>query len=357
MPKKGLNVPVMTVVDIDGNIIEADQRNLIRYTIQGGRGVSSLFICGTTGEFNRLTNEQRRQLITIGVDEINAENEKLDTEQKVGSWVGVTSETKAETLENLRLAIDLKADMAVIAPMAIGDLDPQDAVRFFLDDVRGVLNDHGFIEIGLYENADIALHGTNGGLLTFDQIREIIDMPFIACAKASADQATLTQYIREFSIDGRLDLQFYFGNAPMIFEMKQIQNDAGIDKMPVVVSGVVSGTANVFPAEWRQAWQLVLEGRDDLNEPFKKAFDSLVGVTSFAGYGGNESKLLAGLKYALYRLGIISSPAVAHGTPVLSDEERMIVDNGLGAAVAILRENVDPKYLSDATSKRLLKTA
>ena len=349
MPRKGLNIPVMTVLDAGLNIIESEQRALIRHTIQNGKGASSLFVCGTTGEFNRLTNTQRQQLISIGVDEIDAENERLGNDEAVESWVGVTSESVGETLDNLKFAIGLGADMAVVAPMAIADLPQPEVERFFTEQIASVLNEHGSIEIGVYENPEIAAHGDNGGLLDLEIIDRLAKLPFVTCVKASVDRPVLIKYIECFTKNGEMEFPFYFGNAPEIFELSEIQTNAGIDPMPVVVAGVVSGTGNVFPAESRQAWELVIEGRKDEYEPLRQAFEVL--VDSSEGYGGSESKLIAGLKYALYLLDVITSPQVASGTPALSADEIRSVTDGLERARSILQQNISAEHLSQQVSE------
>ncbi|MEJ7711240.1 MAG: dihydrodipicolinate synthase family protein [Pyrinomonadaceae bacterium] len=123
MKRTGLSVPIITVLDDAGDIIEADQRQVIRYAIQDGRGANSLFLSGTTGEFDKLSKRQRQRIIEIGCEETRIINARLPPRcERVEAWAGVTAPTKAETLENLALAVELRADMAVIAPMAIKDL-------------------------------------------------------------------------------------------------------------------------------------------------------------------------------------------------------------------------------------------
>ena len=53
-PRKGLSVPVVTVLDERGALIEADQRALVRYVIQDGYGADVIFAAGTTGEWDRV---------------------------------------------------------------------------------------------------------------------------------------------------------------------------------------------------------------------------------------------------------------------------------------------------------------
>ncbi len=66
LPRRGLSVPVVTVLDGDGNLIEPDQRNAVRFVIQGGHGADVVFAAGTTGEWDHLPNAVRQRVIQVG---------------------------------------------------------------------------------------------------------------------------------------------------------------------------------------------------------------------------------------------------------------------------------------------------
>src|SRR5581483_2872564 len=118
-PRRGLSIPSITVLDAAGEILEDQQRRLLRHLAQDGHGADIVFGVGTTGEWNRLTNRQRQQLITLQSDEIARVNLELSHSgaRAIESWVGVTATTRAETLSNLECALDARADAAVIAPL------------------------------------------------------------------------------------------------------------------------------------------------------------------------------------------------------------------------------------------------
>ncbi len=105
MSVTGLNVPVITVLDDAGEIIASDQRRVIHHVIQDGYGARSLFLCGTTGEFDKLRNRQRQRLLEIGCEEVRRINQRLAGDGSNGyapveAWAGVMARTKAETFEN-----------------------------------------------------------------------------------------------------------------------------------------------------------------------------------------------------------------------------------------------------------------
>jgi hypothetical protein len=142
-PKSGLNVPVITVLDDFGRVIADEQRRVIRHVVQNGYGADVVFGVGTTGEWNRIANAERRRIVEIEVDEVRRINAMMIAEcgmkdvsqpgnqqsesphsafripQLVEAWVGVNGSTRAEILDNLDAAIQLGADAAVIAPLAV----------------------------------------------------------------------------------------------------------------------------------------------------------------------------------------------------------------------------------------------
>ncbi|HVF27143.1 MAG TPA: dihydrodipicolinate synthase family protein [Pyrinomonadaceae bacterium] len=347
-PRTGLNVPIITALDETGEIIEEDQRRVIRYVVQRGHGADSVFISGTTGEFNRITNDQRRRLLEIGVEEVRSINAQLpDGNLPVEAWAGVTASTKAETIQNLDLAAQLKADMAVIAPLAIGDLAPYEIVRFFERDVAQIVGSDEPLPIGLYDNAEIAAAPDVMANLPVACIEELSRLPFVVCLKASTTREVLQSYMNTFAADdGAERFGVYVGNAPLIFEMDEIQRGADIEPHRVGASGVVSGTANLFPREWQGAWRAVVAHEAELCAAYRSAFADFEDLTFFGDGRRRASKLIAGIKQGMYSRGIISSPSVARGTPMLTPEEAEQLTDGLARVTDELRNKVHPQFLS-----------
>src|SRR5215475_5205575 len=119
LPQPGLSTPIVTILAKDGSVIEDEQRSAVRYMIQGGRGADILFAAGTTGEWDRVDNRGRQTVARIVVDECRRVS--LAIGRRVEAWVGITAHTRAETLANLRYAIELDSDAAVVAPLSIRD--------------------------------------------------------------------------------------------------------------------------------------------------------------------------------------------------------------------------------------------
>jgi len=345
-PRKGLNVPLITALDDEGKIIEADQRRIIRHTVQNGFGTNSIFLAGTTGEFNRLTNDQRQQLFKIGVEETRRINAELpDAFLPVEAWVGVTAETKAETLANIEYAREIGSDMAVIAPLTIADLAPEKIVDFFEREIAQIVGAENPLPISLYDNPDIAAAPEVMGNMPVELIEKLRQLPFVVCLKASTTRAVLQNYLNAFSgEDEKPAFDIYFGNAPLMFEIDEMRREAGMKEHQV--AGVVSGTANLFPREWQQAWQAVASGNQALIDAYRDAFADFERLTFSANGQYVTSKMMAGIKQGLYYQGIISTPYVGKGTPELTPDEAEKLNEGLEKVFEKLRRTVNPQTLS-----------
>jgi dihydrodipicolinate synthase/N-acetylneuraminate lyase len=107
-PRKGLSVPVITVVDEAGALIEADQRALVRYVIQDGYGADVVFAAGTTGEWDRLHNRVRQRVIQVCAEEVAKANAQLRlgrAERDVELWAGITAPSPEDARE-LEVAVE-----------------------------------------------------------------------------------------------------------------------------------------------------------------------------------------------------------------------------------------------------------
>lgn len=350
IPRKGLNVPTVSVVDEAGRVIEADQRRVFRHVIQGGFGADSIFANGTTGEWNRLVNRERQRLIEIAVDEVRDINAELFTQgrQPVEVWVGVNGSTRAEVLDNLDVAIQLGVDAAVVAPLAITDLSERDIVQFF----RRELNERierapQPLPVFLYDNADINAPGRTPHVRT-RVVKELSRLPWVCGIKVSAPRRVLGNYTKaalHFKQPGEWGI--YVGNAMLIFDwFRPKQGFVGrlqegwrdwllSDHLPI---GVVSGPANVLPREWQKAWRVCWAGDKELIERYRLLCADFEDRCAFQEDGRRVMKMLASLKYALELDGVISTSLVCPGTPALTDEQKASFRDSLNSYPAWLKK-------------------
>ncbi len=323
-------MPVLTILDEEGGLLEEDQRAVVRHVVQDGQGADIIFSAGTTGEWDKIDNETRQAVIRVCAEEVSKLNLGLAANDGRGveSWAGVTAPTARDTLANLEFALECGVDAAVIAPLSIQGVS--DPVRFLLRDVADLLDARSRrIPIFLYDNADIAIDPKVPHIRT-RQVKAMSRLDFVRGIKVSASNKVLGNYTRAAkSFKDRGEFGIYVGNAKLIFEIyRPYRGLLGSVRehwdrwrraggLPV---GVVSGPANAMPREWAWAWQVCRAGDEERMEKARRVVEAFSERTFAAG----GKRTLACLKRALYREGVISSACVAPGTPALTrvDAER-----------------------------------
>lgn len=348
---------MLTVLDEDGGLIEADQRALVRHVVQEGSGADIVFSAGTTGEWDKVDNPTRQAVIRVCAEEVARLNPGLmaTTGTRVESWAGVTAPTARDTLANLEFAIDCGVDAAVLAPLSIqGVADP---VRFVLRDVADLLDARPRrIPIFLYDNADIAIDPKVPHIRT-KQVKAMSRLDFIRGIKVSASNKVLGNYTRAAkSFKDRGEFGIYIGNAKLIFDLyRPYQGWQGVVQehwdrwrraggMPV---GVVAGPANALPREWAWAWQVCRAGDQERMDAAQVVVDALRDCAVAA----SGKRTLAALKRTLRTMGVISSDRVAAGTPSLTPEEADEVDRRFEQVRQLAAERIGPGGLSDFSNR------
>jgi dihydrodipicolinate synthase/N-acetylneuraminate lyase len=318
------------VLDESGALLEEGQRAVVRHVIQDGFGADIVFAAGTTGEWDRLAPAVQRRVIQICAEEVTKANAALAPGhgQDVEAWAGITARTPEDTLENLDLAISAGVDAAVLAPLSIRGLE--DPVRFVAREVGDLLDARPRrIPVYLYDNADIAVNPKVPHIRT-RQVKALSRLDFVRGIKVSAPRRVLGNYTRAAAnFRDRGEFGIYVGNAMLIFEIfrprrgwwgavsEHWQRRRLRGGLPV---GVVAGPANALPREWARAWQLCRAGDAERMDRVHQVLEAFSVGTHAAG--GKRS--IACLKRALLQLGVITSDAVAAGTPALGrpDAER-----------------------------------
>ena len=341
-PRRGLSIPCVTALDPDGRPHDEDQRRLVRFLIGGGRGADVIFAMGTTGEWNRLSAAWRQRVIRVCVEEVRKQNAALELGpgEAVETWVGVTAPTTAETLETIELALEVGADAAVLAPLAVGDA--ADPVRLVARDVADFLDARGRrLPIFLYDNAEIAA-GEIAYLRT-RWVKALSRLDFVRGIKVTAPPRRLGHYTkaaRQFRDLGAFGI--YVGNPPYVLEMMRPRSGAWgklvehwnrfllHDLLP---TGVVAGPANLWPREWQRAWQVAQAGDVERMDRLAAIFERFGASCRFA----QGKRSLAALKRGLRLRGVLSSDAVAPGTPPLDPGQREQFD----AEFEALREEAE----------------
>ena len=355
-PPPGLSVPIVTVLDDDGQLIESDQRAVVRHVVQEGYGADVVFAAGTTGEWDRLTNRMRQQVLRVSVDEVDRQNRLHGSRlsRPVECWAGVTAHTAEETLENLEVAVECGADAVVLAPLSIAGLD--DPVRFVTREVSDLLDALSHrIPLYLYDNADIAADPRALHIRT-RQVKALSRLDFVRGIKVSASRKILGNYTK--AAEGfreRGEFAIYVGNAKLIFDL--FRHRTGFlgtltehwnrywlwGSLP---HGVVSGPANALPREWARAWQVCRAGDAERMDEVRGVVEAFAAATDTL----QGRRTIACLKHALYHLGVVSSSAVAKGTPELDADAASRFGEAFAGVRELSRTRIGSPWVSLASS-------
>ncbi len=362
-PRKGLNVPAITVIDSDGRVVVEEQRRVFRHIVQNGYGADVIFGVGTTGEWNRLANRERQRVMEIEVDEVRKINTELDSDnpqseirnpQSVEAWVGVNGKTRAEVLENLDAAIRLGVDAAVIAPLAIEDLPDSEIVRFFQRDITNLLESSGKeTPVFLYDNADIAATGQPAHIRT-RIVKHLSRLPWVRGLKVSASRRVLGNYTKaalHYKQPGEFGI--YVGNAMLIFDLYRTSRgllgrlregwrDYLLNDTPPI--GVVSGPGNCMPREWQKAWRVSWAGDEELTDVYQDICQRFEAICAFDENGQQVRKTIACVKYAMEIDGVISTAEVGKGTKALTNEQRSIFKDRWLALRDEVKSGIEPLW-------------
>ncbi|UCE86360.1 MAG: dihydrodipicolinate synthase family protein [Deltaproteobacteria bacterium] len=351
-PTPGLSVPVVTALDASGELVESDQRAVVRHVVQGGYGADVVFAMGTTGEWDRLSNRVRQRAIRVCAEEVAKLNASRgsDAGRAVQVWAGITAHTAEETLENLEFSIATGADAAVLAPLSIRGVD--DPVRFVTRDVSDRLDASSRrIPVYLYDNADIAVDPRVPHIRT-RQVKALSRLDFVRGIKVSAPRKVLGNYTKAAAnFRERGEFGIYVGDAMLIFDLFRPRPSlAGriaeywnrYRLRGSLPTGVVAGPANALPREWQRAWLVCRAGDGERMEETRAVLEAYRAGSRAAG--GRRS--IACLKRALLTLGVLTCDAVAEGTPRLARPDAERFDANFERVRDMARERIGAPWVT-----------
>ncbi len=328
IPRPGLSVPIVTILDARGRILEDQQRAVVRFALQDGAGADIIFAAGTTGEWDRIDNPRRQAVARIAIEECR--RARAAAAKKIEAWAGITAHTRIDTLDNLTHALHAGADAVVLAPLSIKDVEhPADFVE---RDIGAVFSRAGrMLPLFLYDNADIAAPGKSQHLHTRD-VKAMARLPYVRGIKVTASKTVIGNYTRAAShFKASHEFAIYAGNAYLIFDLFAPPEGVG-DRMRHYWNryltqrtrpyGVVAGPANAMPREWQRAWQVCRSGDVELMRLYADAIEEFRIACTFKRGAKAYRPTIATLKASLKELGVIDSDIVGAGTPPLSDTER-----------------------------------
>jgi dihydrodipicolinate synthase/N-acetylneuraminate lyase len=352
--RTGLSIPIITVLDSEGRVLADEQRAAIRFAVQEGKGADIIFAAGTNGEWNRLDNPRRQKVFDLTVEECQR---LTSAGTPVEAWLGITGHNRAETIENLEHAMDLAADALVVAPLAIGDA--HNVVEFVTRDIGQVFERHGrSLPVFLYENADIAAPGKPLHLDPRD-VAELSRLAYVRGVKVTADRELLDTFIAAApSFIAKHPFPIYAGNAYLIFDLFTPFSgllgrihDPDHKHRDLPLRGIVCGPANMSPREWKRAWEVAAAGDRSLMDRYREVLHWYSDICFFARGSSEVSLSIACLKASMAELHVITSDAVARGTPAFDPEERREFSRRFHALRDRAAEIVEPGYVSERAAR------
>ena len=219
-PRRGLSVPIVSCLSADGEPNDADQRRLVRYLIQAGRGADVIFVMGTTGEWNKLDQRRRHRVIRVVVEETR-KHEATARAGRRAAGRGVGRSLRADARRDARdPRARARARRARRRDRAARDQrrGRSRALPRSATSRTSSTRATGSLPIFLYDNADISA-GREAHLRT-RAVKELSRLDFVRGIKVSAPPRRLGHYTkaaRTFRDLGAFDI--YVGEALQILRM------------------------------------------------------------------------------------------------------------------------------------------
>lgn len=229
---------------------------LIDHILRGG--VTSLFLLGTTGEFQKLNVQRKREIIHRVASYVG---------QRAKLFVGITGATVKESLSLLKIAEEVHAFASVIAPAVLGDCT-EVLEKIVLASIGKIL---------LYNNPLIS----RGESIPLECVAEFAREKRVVGIKDSSRDASYFHTLMSYKHSG---FSVYYGAETGLKEALQ----KGID-------GFVPSTANYAPHLACQLWQ-------DLDSAPWEAWNAIKGEIR----AKNTDNYIAALKLFLKERGLIN---------------------------------------------------
>lgn len=230
-------------------------KKLTEHLIKGG--ADALFVLGTTGEFNYLTFNEKKEIL---------ESLAFIKNHKIPVLTGISAKTKEETLELIKLADTCKTDAFVLAPL----FEQEDPTKI----TAAVLEASG-LPVMLYNNPGIQ----NGRSLEF---------PFIASMQNKVmgikDSTADMDYFEKLLTLSSGDFPVFQGREKKI-----------IQSLEKGAAGIVSGTSNIYPEKFKHLCKTKNPGEQEKLLAIKKDIALL------------DSHYTKAIKIQMKKIGLIDS--------------------------------------------------
>lgn len=270
-----LHVALMTPYDAEGEISEHCLHKLVAHV--KGQGIDGFYVGGSTGEALLQSTDERLRVLSMAAD-------------AAGSSTRIAQVGSISTREAVRLAKH-SAELGYDAISAIPPIYFPHRKEAIIGYYSDILEAAGGLPLIIYN-----IPAMSGVTFTMEDLRRLLDMPnVIGIKQTSFDMYQMEQLRRAF---------------PQALLLN------GYDE--ILLAGVVSGanggvgsTYNVIGANYVELLRCLSAGDVDGARAMQTASNAVIDVLVEVG-------VFPGLKYLLYRLGVIATPVCRKPLATLS---------------------------------------
>jgi 4-hydroxy-tetrahydrodipicolinate synthase len=279
---RGVFVVICTAFDDQGEVDEAALRRHIRWMIDDCK-VNAIIPCGSTGEFAFLSEQERKRVVSLTLDEVN---------HQLPVIAGSAACSTQEVIDYARCYQDMGVDGVMIVPPYYGYLT-QDELYTHYATVAGNVG----LPIMLYNNP-----GTSGSDLLPATVARLAEFDTIEAVKESSG---IMQRV--------VDIQLLAGNN---IEVLCGCDTLGMEMLVMGVEGWVAAPANVVGKQCVELYWRIVEKQDitaawEYYQRLRPVFDL------FEGSGQYVALAKAGLK-------MLGRPVGLPRRPLLPPSEAML---------------------------------
>lgn len=224
----GVFAVVCTAFDESGKVDEAAQRRHIRWLIDECQ-VHGIIPCGSTGEFAFLTESERKQVVSITLEEVD---------HRLPVIAGSAACSTREVIEYTQCYQEMGVDGVMIVPPYYGHLNQDELYLHFTTIARSVA-----LPVILYNNP-----GTSGSDILPQTVARLAEFDNIVAVKESTG---IMQRVVDIQLLAGERIEVLCGCDTLAMEM-----------FAMGVAGWIAAPANVVARQCVRLYQLMVEQKD-----------------------------------------------------------------------------------------------
>jgi len=285
---EGILPALVTPFTDDGKTVDEEKlKALINHCI--ALGVSGVVPCGTTGEFINLTEEEKKQVIKITVDEVNG---------RVPVVAGTGASGTDQALEMTKYAKDVGADAALIVTPFY--LKPAD---------RGIYEHYSTIAGAV--DLPIILYNIpqcTGAPLPWQMVEDLAQIPNIVAVKDSSGQLAFILAVLEKVRD---KINVLCGHDEVV-----------VAALAAGCSGAILASANIIPDIWVKIYNHVKKGELEPARELQYKVQKIARIIAGSGAVGTKEAL----NMMKVKVGPVRKPLSVGGELTYESKEELRLD-------------------------------